>query len=186
MATATKVLRHEHEAILKILDVTEKVANRLERGEAVRQEVLADLQEFFRLFADQCHHGKEEELLFPLLEQKGIPRTGGPIGVMLHEHEEGRALLRQMGDAAEATKSGLAGAGSRWAGAARGYVGLLRGHIEKENTVLFMMAERVLSPREEEQLAEDFEKLEVDKMGVGTHERLHAMMDKMLVEFLPK
>jgi hemerythrin-like domain-containing protein len=105
---------------------------------------------------------------------------------MLHEHEEGRALLRQMGDAAEATKSGLAGAGSRWAGAARGYVGLLRGHIEKENNVLFMMAERVLSPREQEQLAEDFEKLEVDKMGVGTHERLHAMMDKMLAEFSPQ
>ena len=72
------------------------------------------------------------------------------------------------------------------AGAARGYAGLLRGHIEKENNVLFMMAERVLSPREQEQLAEDFEKLEVKKMGVGTHERLHAMMDKMLVEFLPK
>ncbi len=186
MATATKVLRHEHEAILKMLEVTEQVANRLERGEAVRQEVLANLQEFFRLFADQCHHGKEEDLLFPLLEQKGIPRTGGPIGVLLHEHEEGRSLIRQMGDAAGATESGLAGAGSRWAGAARGYVGLLRGHIEKENNVLFMMAERLLTPGEQEQLAEDFEKLEVDKMGVGTHERLHAMMDKMLVEFLPK
>ena len=49
-----------------------------------------------------------------------------------------------------------------------------------------MMAERELSLRREEQLAEDFEKLEVDKMGVGTHERLHVMMDKMLVEFLPK
>ncbi|MBZ5670455.1 MAG: hemerythrin domain-containing protein [Acidobacteriia bacterium] len=186
MATATKVLRHEHEAILKMLEVTEKVANRLEQGEAVRQEVLANLQEFFRLFADQCHHGKEEDLLFPLLEQKGIPRTGGPIGVLLREHEEGRSLIRQMGDAAEATKSGLTGAGSRWAGAARGYVGLLHGHIEKENNVLFMMAERLLTPGEQEQLAEDFEKLEVDKMGVGTHERLHAMMDKMLVEFLPK
>jgi len=186
MATATKVLRHEHEAILKMLEVTEKVANRLEQGEAVRQEVLANLQEFFRLFADQCHHGKEEDLLFPLLEQKGIPRTGGPIGVLLREHEEGRSLIRQMGDAARGTESRLAGSGSRWAGAARGYVGLLRGHIEKENNVLFMMAERLLTPGEQEQLAEDFEKLEVDKMGVGTHERLHAMMDKMLVEFLPK
>ncbi len=186
MATATKLLRHEHEAILKMLDVTEKVANRLQRGEAVRQEVLANLQEFFRLFADQCHHGKEEDLLFPLLEQKGVPRAGGPIGVLLDEHEEGRSLIRQMRDAAEAAKSGVTGAGSRWAGAARRYAGLLRGHIEKENNVLFMMAERVLSPREQEQLAEDFEKLEVDKMGVGTHERLHAMMVKMLVEFLPK
>jgi hemerythrin-like domain-containing protein len=188
MGTATKVLRHEHEAILKMLDVTEKVASRLERGEAVRREVLANLQEFFRMFVDQCHHGKEEDLLFPLLEQKGIPRAGGPIGVMLHEHEEGRALVRQMGDAAEATKSGLtgAGSGSSWAAAAYAYATLLRGHIDKENNVLFMMAERLLTPGEQEQLAEDFEKLEVNKMGVGTHERLHAMMDKMLVEFLPK
>ena len=81
---------------------------------------------------------------------------------MLHEHEEGRALVRQMGDAVEG-EFRASGAGSRWAGAARGYAGLLRGHIEKENNVLFMMAERELSLREQEQLAEDFEKLEVDK-----------------------
>jgi hemerythrin-like domain-containing protein len=185
MAAATKVLRHEHEAILKMLDVTEKVANRLERGEAVRPEVLANLQEFFRLFADQCHHGKEEDLLFPLLEHKGIPRTGGPIGVMLHEHEEGRSLIGQMGEAARGAGSGLAGSGSRWAQAARGYAALLRGHIDKENNVLFMMAERLLASDEQEQLAEDFEKLEVNKMGVGTHERLHAMMGTMFAEFLP-
>jgi hemerythrin-like domain-containing protein len=186
MATAKEILRLEHEAIVKMLDVTEKAAGRLERDEAVRPEVLANLQEFFRLFVDQCHHGKEEELLFPLLEQKGMPRGGGPIGVMLHEHEEGRALIREMRDAAEATKSGAAGAGSRWAGAARGYVGLLRHHIEKENNVLFVMAERLLTPAEQEQLAKDFEKLEIDKMGAGTHERLHTMIDKMVVEFLPK
>jgi hemerythrin-like domain-containing protein len=186
MATATNVLRQEHEAIVKMLDVTENVAGRLERGELVRQEVLADLQEFFRFFADQCHHGKEEDLLFPLLEQKGMPGPGGPIGVMLHEHEEGRALIGEMRDAAEALKSGAAGAGARWAGAARGYVGLLRGHIQKENEVLFVMAERLLSPGEQEQLAQAFEKLEVSKMGAGTHERLHAMVDKMVGEFLPK
>jgi hemerythrin-like domain-containing protein len=185
MATATNVLRQEHEAILKMLDVTDNVAGRLERGEAVRQDVLADLLEFFRLFADQCHHGKEEDLLFPLLEQKGMPRPGGPIGVMLHEHEEGRALIGEMRDAAEALKAGAAGAGARWAGAARGYVGLLRGHIQKENDVLFVMAERLLSAGEQEQLAQAFEKLEVSKMGPGTHERLHAMVDKMVGEFLP-
>jgi hemerythrin-like domain-containing protein len=184
MATATRILRQEHEAILKMLDVTDNVAGRLERGEAVRQEVLPDLLEFFRLFADQCHHGKEEDLLFPLLEQKGIPRPGGPIGVMLHEHEEGRALIGEMRDAAEAMKSGAAGA--RWAGAARDYVALLRAHIQKENDVLFVMAERLLSAGEQEQLAQAFEKLEVSKMGPGTHERLHAMIDKMVGEFLPK
>ena len=186
MENATEILRKEHKGILKMLDVTEEVARRLDAGQQVAPEKLANLLEFFRLFADQCHHGKEEALLFPLLQEKGMPRAGGPIGVMLAEHDQGRSLVKQMAQASEAYKSGATGSGSRWAEAARGYCALLRGHIDKENDVLFVMAERMLSPAEQGELAEDFEKIEVEKMGAGTHERLHAMMDKMVAEFLGK
>jgi hemerythrin-like domain-containing protein len=186
MAEATKILRHEHEAILKMVGATEEVARRLARGEEVRQEILANLLEFFRLFTDQCHHGKEEDLLFPLLERKGLPRSGGPIGVMLAEHEQGRSLIKELREAAEAYQLRAEGAGGRWARAGRGYADLLRAHIDKENNVLFAMAERVLTPGEQASLAENFEKLEVERMGAGTHERLHAMMDKLLAEIAPK
>jgi hemerythrin-like domain-containing protein len=142
--------------------------------------------EFFKLFADKCHHGKEEDLLFPLLERKGLPRDGGPIGVMLGEHEQGRALIRQMSDAAEAYAKDAAGAGRRWAQAARGYTSLLHSHIDKENNVLFMMAERMLSAEEQRDLAKSFEKVDVEKMGGGTHERLHAVMDDLVKEFPPR
>ena len=182
MATATKVLRHEHEAILRMLSASEEVARRLGRGEQVAQQTLANLLEFFQLFADRCHHGKEEDLLFPLLEKKGFPRDGGPIGVMLFEHERGRLLIRQMAEATAACKAGDKGAGKRWAEAGAGYAALLRAHIDKENNVLFAMAERVLTPEEQADLAQRFEKLEVEKMGAGTHERLHAMMDALLAQ----
>jgi hemerythrin-like domain-containing protein len=105
---------------------------------------------------------------------------------MLAEHDEGRALVKQMAEAAEAYQAGKTEAASRWAAAAQGYCELLRGHIDKENNVLFVMAERMLTPAEQKELAEDFEKIEVEKMGAGTHERLHAMMDKMVAEFLAK
>jgi hemerythrin-like domain-containing protein len=180
MAIATKVLRHEHEAILKMLGASEEVGRRLEQGEQVEPQTLDGLLEFFQLFADRCHHGKEEDLLFPLLEKKGFPRDGGPIGVMLFEHERGRSLIRQMAEATAAYKSGDKSAGIRWAGAGAGYAALLRAHIDKENNILFAMAERVLTPAEQADLAEGFEKLEVEKMGAGTHERLHAMMDALL------
>jgi len=182
MVTATQILRDEHEAILKMLDVSERVAQQFDRGGKVRPEVLADLLEFFRVFADRCHHTKEEELLFPLLERKGIPREGGPVGVMLHEHEEGRALIKKLAEAAEAYREGKEGAALRWSEAAQAYAQLLRGHIFKENNVLFPMAERILTAEEQAQLAEDFERLEVEKMGEGTHERLHAKMNKLLAE----
>ena len=185
MRRATEILRNEHDAILRMLDATEEVAQRLGRRERVEPQVLANLMEFFRLFADHCHHGKEEDLLFPLLEKKGMPRGGGPIGVMLMEHDHGRGFIRQMALEAEPHAGGNADAGVRWAAAAIQYVGLLREHIAKENQVLFVMAERMLSNTEQLELAEAFEKVEIEKMGAGTHERLHAMMEKLLAELAP-
>jgi hemerythrin-like domain-containing protein len=183
MNTATQILRHEHDAVLKMLDASEQAAQKLEQGGQVRPEALSDLLDFFKTFADKCHHSKEEELLFPLLESKGIPREGGPVGVMLHEHDEGRALIREMAGAAAAISSGEEHASLRWAGASRAYVQLLRAHIYKENNILFPMAERILSSQEQETLAERFEQLEVEKMGAGTHQRLHADMERLAAEF---
>ncbi len=184
MPTATAILKHEHEAILRMLDVAEELAHRLRQDERVAPETLSELNEFFQLFADRCHHAKEEELLFPLLEQRGIPRAGGPIGVMLAEHEEGRMLIREMIESADAYGRGERVAGRRWAEAARQYSDLLSQHILKENNVLFGMAEHVLSSADQTQLARDFEQLETEKMGVGTHERLHRVMDRLVAQIL--
>ncbi len=185
MPRATDILRHEHDAILRMLEATHQVAQRLERGEHVAPETLDDLIEFFRLFADRCHHGKEEDLLFPLLESKGLPRDGGPIGVMLYEHEEGRELIRQMNESSKAYAQSNAGAAKAWAAAARGYATLLSEHIFKENNVLFMIAERLLTDAEQQELAVAFDRVEIEKMGAGTHERLHAKMDRLLSEISP-
>jgi len=182
--SATAVLRKEHEAILKMLEATEQVAGQLQRSARVSPDTLKGLLEFFQLFADRCHHGKEEDLLFPLLEEKGLPRDGGPIGVMLHEHTVGRSLIRDMAEATNAYAQGEEGAGLRWAEAALGYASLLRSHIHKENNILFVMAERFLSDAEQAELAEGFEKIEIEKMGAGTHERLHAQMAKIIGEVL--
>ena len=181
MNNATATLRHEHEAILRMLDAAEAAASGLNRGTRVSPETLSGLLEFFKLFADKCHHGKEEDALFPLLVKKGMPAQEGPIAVMLHEHTLGRSLIREMSEAADAYPRDAA-AGRKWAEAASGYARLLRSHIEKENHVLFVMAERMLSDAEQLELAAVFEKIEVEKMGAGTHERLHALMEKILRE----
>jgi hemerythrin-like domain-containing protein len=182
MSNATATLRKEHEAILKMLEAAEEVARQLDGNIPVAPETLSGLLEFLRLFADRCHHGKEEDHLFPALELKGLPRIGGPIGVMLFEHEQGRSLIKQMGEASEAFTAGAADAGRRWAVAARSYIDLLRSHIMKENNILFMMADQMLSESEQEALSEAFERVENDKLGPGTHERLHALMDKLRAE----
>lgn len=179
---ATEILRKEHDAILKMLDATDQTSMQLLGGVSVQLSTLKGLLEFFQLFADRCHHGKEEDLLFPLLEQRGIPRDGGPIGVMLLEHDHGRELIRKMQAAASEYEKEPQAAGRRWADAAGEYSQLLREHIMKENNILFRMAEQILTPDEQTSLAADFEKTEIEKMGAGTHERLHARMGELLAE----
>ena len=177
MATFTDILRKEHEAILRMLDLTEEVARTFEGGGQVVPEALTGLQEFFQLFADRCHHSKEEELLFPRLVEKGLPAGSGPIGIMLLEHEQGRSLIKEMGEATQLFALGDRIAGARWAVAARSYATLLRQHILKENNVLFDIAEGLLTEAEHRDLVKASEKVEEEKMGVGTHDRLHALMD---------
>ena len=81
--TPTAVLRDEHRLILQVIDVLESLLNSGAADGEYDFDALDRCTSFFRLFADACHHGKEEDLLFPELEAKGIPREGGPIGVML-------------------------------------------------------------------------------------------------------
>ena len=90
---ATQVLSDEHRVIERVLAAMEKLTDKPAR-EAL--ESWKQALDFIRHFADQCHHFKEEKVLFPALEEHGIPNQGGPIGMMLMEHEEGRAHVRAM------------------------------------------------------------------------------------------
>ena len=123
--------------------------------------------EFFAEFADRCHHAKEEDLFFPLLKERGIPEQGGPIGVMLHEHDMGRDCVRRMRESAQ----GESLDGDKFAAAAKEFIPLLRQHIFKENNVLFKMAESILSENDDAELDEQFSEVERERRLAGMHER---------------
>lgn len=169
----TEVLVEEHRVIERVLTALETAADRLAAGEAVPPEFFLRAADFIRGFADGCHHHKEEDVLFPALTAAGIPAEGGPVGVMLFEHEEGRRFTAAMRAGAERLKSGDAGARDEIVRSARGYVDLLRGHIMKENHVLFPMADQMIRGGAATKMAESFE--EIERQEQGDHDRYIAL-----------
>lgn len=161
---ATALLKDEHDLILRGLAVLEKVAARLAQGEAVAAGTVEKLVEFFRNFADRCHHGKEEAMLFPALESAGLPRDGGPTGVMCFEHEEGRACVRAIGGAAARLAKDPT-AGREIVQHARQFIALLRAHIEKENNVLFVMADSILPQEAQRELFQQYDRFTEEQAG---------------------
>jgi hemerythrin-like domain-containing protein len=160
----------EHDVIERGLAVLEKVVAQIDSGESFPDDFPKWAPQFFRQFADQCHHAKEEDLLFPLLKERGIPEKGGPIGVMLQEHVLGRDCVRRMREASEAAEFD----GPDFAAAANEFTPLLRQHIYKENNILFRMAENVLSEADDADLNEQFSQVEQERGLDGLHEQYEA------------
>lgn len=152
----SRVLRAEHQVILRVVRVLDLLMRRLEQTGEFRLPSLAKCVVFLRLFADACHHGKEEDLLFPVLESRGIPREGGPIGVMLYEHQVARRLTQEMAQALDGGPSPDSAARERFRQAARQYIDLLTNHIFKEDNILFTMGDRVMASDDQDALAADF------------------------------
>ncbi|MBI4564712.1 MAG: hemerythrin domain-containing protein [Planctomycetes bacterium] len=147
MTDVTRVLRREHQTVLGKLDEFERA---LERHDAA---ALRGALEFF----DEklaVHRKKEEEILFPALGRH-IGTEVGPIACMLEEH-------RDEADKFRAFKEAISGDGgpdgrARVRAAGRDVLSHLRDHIQKEDTVLFPMAERLLSEEEKREVHANME-----------------------------
>ena len=179
----TEILSSEHRVIEQVLDCLDQIVHEANTTGQLDADSATDAVDFFRTFADQCHHGKEEVHLFPAMEAKGFPRHGGPTGVMLAEHDQGRDCVRQMRAAIPAAAQGDRAALQQFSVAAENYSALLRQHIQKEDHCLFSMADNAFSAADQAALLAKFEKVEAEEMGAGTHEKLLGIAGALAKKF---
>jgi hemerythrin-like domain-containing protein len=162
MNTATQNLENDHVYILQLTDVMERMAK---KG-ATNVNHLKSVVHIIKNYADGLHHKKEEDLLFPLFEQRSANGGCGPVGVMLMEHKQGREYVQGMVDHIAAYEKGDEGALNQVFQNMLGYADLLKNHIFKENNILFRMADNAFSGEDQHILLDKFRKIEADA-GVG-------------------
>lgn len=141
---ATRRLRDEHRLIVRVLDCFEIALARAAAGAPVARADYEPFLEFLRGFADECHHRKEEDELFPRLARSGVELSGSPVAQVLDEHEHGRALAAELARSLAAAEAGDAAARTRTLAAGGALVELLRRHIDKEEHCLFGLAEEAI------------------------------------------
>ncbi len=161
---ATEILMDEHRIIEQVLDALEGMAVVVEQENSLPIEDARQAVAFLRGYADKFHHAKEEDLLFAELEAVGFSRQNGPVAVMLYEHDAGRALVGKMAAAIEQTVAGVDGAAQVFVGPAREFAALLRGHIQKENNILYVMANEMLPEERKSSLVAAFAQAD-ERMG---------------------
>lgn len=180
MSQAIDDLKHEHEAILFALKILESINKKITTGASVEQADLAEFVGFLKEFADKCHHGKEEGVLFPALAKAGAPEQDEAVNALLHEHVEGRDWIHKMESSIYPNLRA-----TEFVEASRHYTDLLKAHIAKENDILFPMAEQSLTPAQLDTLFQDFEEHETRVMGPGRHEQLHELLKTLKNKYQP-
>ena len=182
---AIETLMNEHRVIERAIEALAAFADQTRRGAAEDKQELARFVTFIREFADACHHGKEEDILFKAMVDSGFPSRGGPIAVMLQEHDIGRAYVKRLAD--------LSAQAAPWSGedrealaeAAHGYASLLRQHIHKEDAILYPMAEQRLPPDVQDRVDADCQRYEELKTGSGEPQRLLGPAEELLARHAP-
>ena len=175
MNTATKNLENDHVYILQLTDIMV----RMTKAQANDVNSLKSVVNIIRNYADGLHHKKEEDLLFPLFEQRNAGGHCGPVGVMLMEHEQGREYVKGMVENIELFEHGNEEALHTVHQNMLGYAELLQNHIYKENNILFRMADDIFSEDDQNILLDKFGKIESSAEDGQKMEDFVAAIDKL-------
>ncbi len=174
----TESLRKDHALIEKMINALQTISSLLNNGKQIPESILNQAIDFSINFTNTCHHGKEEESLFPTLENKGMPREGGPIARMLYEHQITKNLAESI---IKSTKNYIShGDYKELVKDIDNYVQHVSLHLSKENQRLFAMADIILKDQENQvnnNLIE-VEQEKLDKIG-SSREHYEKLIDNI-------
>jgi hemerythrin-like domain-containing protein len=168
---ALETLLDEHRTIGMTIGLLKDSVKGLQSGKAPSPEFFEEIFDVLRNFVDRCHHGKEEEVLFPLVRKRDAEEAG-IVSLLLEEHEKGRAFVRAMKDAV--SKNDRAGIIKN----ANGYTALLLQHIRREN----MIFPTWINPLEDEtkkEISERFDEIEAEAIGPGKHQEYLQTIERL-------
>lgn len=168
------VLMVEHRVIERMVALISGELERIEKTGKADAAFVGNALDFFREFADQCHHGKEEDILFRELGKKDLSvGFRKMMDELIDEHKRGRVKVKALREALEGYKQGSEGVLPRMVELLGELVEFYPRHIEKEDKHFFLDAMRYFSKEESEVMFEEGEEFERSM----PHEEFEEMVD---------
>ena len=178
--TPSQIMENEHHCIENVIKALGRTASEVQEGRSPDLEMLRSAVEFLRIYADRLHHLKEEALLFPMLQNRGIATQNeeNPLGKLNYDHERGRALVRALED-------NIVDCDREWPGARESLVKTLTGictlfvdHEQSEKNTLIPIADKILTDADKLELEGKFGWID-QSIGTEVISRLREFSDNV-------
>lgn len=181
---ATEILVDEHRLITRALSALETATNRLKTGENVYLRFFTGSAFFMNGFTETFHHNKEEEVLFPALVAVGLSKESDPMATLLADHTESRRLTGLLQQMMERYRAGDEKARDGIIENAKRLTCLHRQHMESEDSILYPMAEELISAQEKHRIGAAFSRVEFSKFGENMQETYQGLVERLEKESL--
>jgi hemerythrin-like domain-containing protein/rubredoxin len=147
----------EHRLIERMIALLDREVKRLRRGQGrVDTDFILSAIDFIRFYADRCHHGKEEEILFRELKLKPLaPHHRRTLEELEAEHVRGRKTVDMIALVRERVLKGEPAAARDLVALLEGLVAFYPAHIEKEDQHFFLECMDYFSEEEKARMLEE-------------------------------
>ena len=169
----------EHRLIEQAVSLIEKESEIIRSGGKLDLPLLTSMIDFMRIYADRCHHGKEEEILFSYLEGKDMDEEHREMmSVLIDDHRRSRALTAELTELLESFRRGEQGAVDDVVRILDALSQIYPDHIRREDKMLFPVAMKYLSKEESDDMLARFEEFD----STLIHERYKAEVERMMAQ----
>jgi hemerythrin-like domain-containing protein len=146
----------EHRLIERMISVMQKELERTKKEKTADPRFIDTAVNFIRIYADQCHHGKEEKIMFRDLEKKVMkPNDKHIMEELIQEHVQARKLTGQLVEAKTKYETGNEASLLTIIDIMSQLVEFYPKHIEKEDKVFFKPAMKYLTKQEQNAMLEE-------------------------------
>lgn len=176
--TLTENLKSEHKDIIELLGIMNKIANNIESERVFYTSDVEDIIKFLNFFIDKSHHSKED-IFYQELSLSEISEDNVSISVMLYEHVLARKYLNDIKSCVENCKVGNSFSHELLAESLINYVKLTKNHINKEENIIFPIAEKVFPIDKQKKLLVKFAEIEKKIEGDGFQDHYHKLLKRL-------
>ncbi len=169
-------LMWEHRLIEQIIPLIGHEIQNIQSSKRTDVVFIEKAVDFFRIYADRTHHGKEEDILFKQLENKTLSQDLNRImKELMDEHIFARKTVRGIIEARQSYMDGKDEALKTIINGLTDLSNLYPKHIEKEDKRFFFPVMEYFSHEEQERMLHAF--WEFDRKMI--HEKYQNIMEQM-------
>ena len=176
----------EHREISELLNIMSIIADNIKSKDVFYPNDVEEIIDYLIIILDKSHQDKEDEVFYPELIMSGVPNDKAPLSIVNYEHTLAKHYLNEISSCVVNCKIGNDFSGDLLADSLTNYVIVIQNHIQREEEIVFPMANEVLSEEKQNEISQKFEDIEQKNKTHNFTDHFKNLLNKLNNKYLVK